>query len=92
MQADPILELKAITKHYPGTTAVDGVDLTIQRGEIHGLVGENGAGKSTLIKILSGAVTASAGQITFTFFWPEAGRWEGKDFRVTVACPGARPR
>ncbi|MCC7446075.1 MAG: sugar ABC transporter ATP-binding protein [Anaerolineae bacterium] len=65
MQPDTILELKNVTKYYPGTTAVDNVSLSIQRGEIHGLVGENGAGKSTLIKILSGAVTPSAGQITF---------------------------
>ncbi len=62
---DTILEFRHITKHYPGTTAVDGVNLAVQRGEIHGLVGENGAGKSTLIKILSGAVEPSSGSILF---------------------------
>lgn len=51
---DNILELKHISKFYPGVTALDDVSLSVRRGEIHALIGENGAGKSTLIKTCSG--------------------------------------
>ena len=50
----PILEMKNITKTFPGVKALDDVTFSVQEGEIHGLVGENGAGKSTLMKVLSG--------------------------------------
>jgi D-xylose transport system ATP-binding protein len=50
----PLLELRGISKDFPGVRALDGVDLHLEAGEIHALCGENGAGKSTLIKILSG--------------------------------------
>jgi len=50
----PILEMRAITKEFPGVKALDRVSLSVRRGEIHALVGENGAGKSTLMKVLSG--------------------------------------
>jgi ABC-type sugar transport system ATPase subunit len=50
----PILEMKNITKEFPGVKALDDVSFRVQEGEIHGLVGENGAGKSTLMKVLSG--------------------------------------
>ena len=49
-----ILEMKGITKTFPGVKALDNVNLAVQDGEIHALVGENGAGKSTLMKVLSG--------------------------------------
>lgn len=49
-----ILEMKDITKTFPGVKALDGVNLRVKEGEIHALVGENGAGKSTLMKVLSG--------------------------------------
>ena len=52
--ADYILEMKNITKEFPGVKALDNVNLKVERGEIHALVGENGAGKSTLMNVLSG--------------------------------------
>ncbi|MGC9665384.1 multiple monosaccharide ABC transporter ATP-binding protein [Planosporangium sp. 12N6] len=52
--ADDILRMRAITKTFPGVTALSDVNLTVRRGEIHAICGENGAGKSTLMKVLSG--------------------------------------
>ncbi|MGW0832773.1 ABC transporter ATP-binding protein [Streptomyces prunicolor] len=60
---DPAVELRGITKRFPGTLANDAVDLTVHRGEIHALMGENGAGKSTLMSILYGMERADAGSI-----------------------------
>ncbi len=54
MAKDLILEMRNITKEFPGVKALDGVTFEVERGEIHCLVGENGAGKSTLMKVLSG--------------------------------------
>ena len=59
------LEMRNITKKFPGVLALENVSLEVERGSIHGLVGENGAGKSTLIKILSGAYIADTGKIIF---------------------------
>ncbi|HLG85997.1 MAG TPA: sugar ABC transporter ATP-binding protein [Alphaproteobacteria bacterium] len=59
----PILELRRATKTYAGVPAIEGVDFTLERGEIHALVGENGAGKSTLTKIIAGVVTLTSGQL-----------------------------
>lgn len=61
--SDNILELKHITKLYPGVVALNDVSLEVRRGEILALVGENGAGKSTLIKTCSGAITPTQGEI-----------------------------
>lgn len=58
-----ILELRGITKSYGSVTACDGVDLRVDAGEIHGLLGENGAGKSSLMKVLLGLVRRDAGTI-----------------------------
>lgn len=64
--SDSILEMKNITKQYPGVLALDQVNISVQQGEIHALVGENGAGKSTLMKVLSGVIPygAYSGEIT----------------------------
>jgi ribose transport system ATP-binding protein len=59
-----LLELEGARKAYPGVRALQGVDLRVERGEVHALLGENGAGKSTLMKVVAGSVTPDAGQMT----------------------------
>jgi ribose transport system ATP-binding protein len=59
----PVLEMRGIRKVFPGVVALDGVDLTLEAGDVHMLLGENGAGKSTLMKILGGAYRKDAGDI-----------------------------
>ena len=61
-----LLTLEGITKRYASVVANDGVSLSVQRGQIHAVLGENGAGKSTLMKIMSGALTPSAGNVSIT--------------------------
>ncbi|HIH73239.1 MAG: ABC transporter, ATP-binding protein [Thermococcales archaeon 44_46] len=64
MEEVPIIEMKGIVKVYPdGTKALKGVDFSVKKGEIHGLLGENGAGKTTLMKILSGMLHPTGGKI-----------------------------
>ncbi|GAB7045116.1 ABC transporter ATP-binding protein [Catenuloplanes indicus] len=63
MAPEPALRLRGITKKYGTVIACDNVDLTVERGEIHGLLGENGAGKSTLMRILLGLETRDAGTV-----------------------------
>jgi ribose transport system ATP-binding protein len=62
---DLVIQIKGVSKEFPGVKALDGVDLSLKKGEVHALVGENGAGKSTLIKILAGVYTKDAGDIIF---------------------------
>jgi ribose transport system ATP-binding protein len=62
-----LLSVSGVVKEFPGVRALDGVDLEVEAGEVHCLLGQNGAGKSTLIKVLSGAHTPDAGEI----------RWQG---------------
>ncbi|MFN0055697.1 MAG: ATP-binding cassette domain-containing protein, partial [Planctomycetales bacterium] len=63
MSAPPLLECRGIGKRFGETVVLEGVDLTLPAGEIHGLVGTNGAGKSTLMKILAGAIPQHDGTI-----------------------------
>jgi ribose transport system ATP-binding protein len=62
---DYIVEMRNIGKRFPGVTALSEVSFSVERGEVHALVGENGAGKSTLIKILTGAYQKDEGNIVF---------------------------
>ena len=70
----PLLEVRGVSKGFPGVVALERADLTVQSGEIHGLVGENGAGKSTLLKIVAGVYSADAGEV----------RWEGHPVSIQV--------
>jgi ABC-type uncharacterized transport system ATPase subunit len=62
VDAAPVLELRGITKQFPGVLANDHIDFDLRRGEVHALLGENGAGKSTLMSILYGLYTADSGE------------------------------
>ena len=79
--SNPVLRMEGITKIFSGVTALYGVDLTLERGEVHALVGENGAGKSTLIKIMTGVYSRDGGTMTL----------EGKlvEFRSPEEAQGA---
>ena len=63
MDPTTILELRDVTKIYPGVRAMDRISLSFRRGEVHAVVGENGAGKTTMIKTLTGAIQPSSGLI-----------------------------
>ncbi len=63
MPNETVLTMRGICKQFPGTKALDNVDFTLRKGEIHALMGENGAGKSTLIKVLTGVYEKDAGSI-----------------------------
>jgi branched-chain amino acid transport system ATP-binding protein len=60
-----VLDLHGIAKHFGGVRAVDGVDLTVQRGEILGLIGPNGSGKSTIVNLVSGLFPLTSGRVLF---------------------------
>ena len=62
--ADVFLEARNISKTFVGVKALDNVDLTIGKGEIHCLIGENGSGKSTLIKVIGGIHKADSGTVS----------------------------
>ena len=74
-ESNAIIEIRGITKRFPGVVALDDVSFDIAKGELHAIVGENGAGKSTLIMLLTGVIHRSGGEIL----------WEGK--HVALASP-----
>jgi simple sugar transport system ATP-binding protein len=61
--AETVLEMRGVTKSYHGAIAVNEVDFTLRRGEVHALLGENGAGKSTLTKMMSGVTAPTSGEV-----------------------------
>ena len=74
-----ILEVKNLSKEFPGVKALTNFNFDLYRGEVHALIGENGAGKSTFIKLLSGAFQPDGGEINIsgekhTFFAPRTAR------------------
>jgi len=77
---EPLLDVRGLTKIFGSLRACDGVDLKINRGEIHALLGENGAGKSTFVKMLFGSLEPYSGEI-----W-----WKGE--KVTIGSPGEARR
>jgi ABC-type Fe3+/spermidine/putrescine transport system ATPase subunit len=60
---EPIVQIEGLTKRYGAVQAVDGVDLTIERGELFALLGGSGCGKTTLLRMLAGLETPDSGRI-----------------------------
>lgn len=82
----PAIQARGVAKYYGALHAVDGVDLTVQRGEIFGLIGHNGAGKSTLFKMMLGLIEPSAGEILIG-----GASVRGRDFRAARRHIGYLP-
>jgi len=77
MKNDIVLTMEGISKTFPGVKALQNVDFSLRKGEIHALMGENGAGKSTLVKVLTGVYSKDSGQIKIA----------GKDNEVSIKSP-----
>jgi len=94
MSDSPILSVRNAAKRYGGTVVLEDMNLAVERGSIHALVGESGAGKSTLIKVLAGIVHADSGIVEFdgrtvTIGSPDAARRQG--IAVVLQQPGSFP-
>lgn len=63
VSVQPVLEVREVSKHFPGVQALKQVSMDVLPGEVHALLGENGAGKSTLMKIISGLIPSDSGRI-----------------------------
>lgn len=72
---DTLLDMRGITKAFSGVRALDGIDLTVRRGEVVGLCGENGAGKSTMMKVLSAVYPHRT--------WDGSIHWEGRELKAS---------
>ena len=81
MEGNVVLTMRDISKTFPGVKALQHVDFTLRKGEIHALMGENGAGKSTLIKVLTGVHEFENGEI----------RLDGKDGPIINKSPQDAP-
>ena len=79
-----VLELKGITKIFPGVKALNNVQFQLKPGEVHALMGENGAGKSTFIKVITGVHKAEEGEMFLN--------GQKVDFKTTKRCTGSRYR
>jgi ABC-2 type transport system ATP-binding protein len=82
----PAIEVRSATKSYGAVRALDGITLSIPRGELFGLLGPNGAGKSTLINLLTGLVRRDAGEVRIFGYDVD------RDYRITRALLGAVPQ
>lgn len=77
MENNVVLTMRGIYKEFPGVKALQNVDFTLRKGEVHALMGENGAGKSTLVKCLTGVYEKDSGEIKI----------DGKDEPVSIRSP-----
>ena len=92
--SQPVLEIQGLTKSFGPLSVLRGVDMTLHRGEVLGLVGDNGAGKSTLVKIISGLFSQDSGRVLVNgqrgAFPIRPRRHRARD-RDRVPGPGPRP-
>ena len=83
--ADIILEARAITRRYPGITALNAVDFRVHRNQVNVLIGENGAGKSTLMRLLAGIETPDEGGLFSR--WSAHSTADRRERRQSMASP-----